>query len=1019
MLLALTVAKGEHLPVKLYTMADGLPSAEIACTVRDSHGFLWFCASEGLSRFDGYQFVNYGVDQGLPDPRVADLVETRDGEYWLATASGISRFLPGSSREKDHAGGRRRRFFEVHRFPPNGQPLPRQPVQLKEAPDGRIWCLTTYGLLRFDRASKQFEPIDTGRHMYTSLFQDRDGSLWLGTDSNLIRLLPDGHVQHYGEAEGLPARRGDRGVGIGAILRDRDGRLWVGTWRGLCRMSARLARGKTSVERVYNRRDGLADNVVMALFQSHDGTIWVATQFGLSQFVPGSRDMPDRFRSYTPLRGFDLPGTAGLSIGDFSEDTSNNLWMVGLGALRLAGNAFTSYRVEHGLPTNSVESLFEDRDGRLIAVTEDPENHLLSVFDGDRFLPIAPRFPKGAPGFARGHGQTHMQDHTGAWWIATGQGLCRYPRVQRIEDLAHTRPERVFTNRDGLAGDRIHALYEDSLGDVWISVAGVDSVIRWSRGDGSIRHFRLAEGGRRLSMPTAFAEDRAGGLWMGLSWRDLARYRGGRFEVFSAADGLPEGVVSSLFLDHAGRLWVGSSQGGLARVDDPSAARPRFSLYSTRSGLASNSIACITEDAWGRIYAGTGRGVDRLDPETGRVRHFGEADGLRYSGHAKVAYRDRYGTLWFGSARLTPMREDASAGPPAIRITRIRVRGVERSISELGESRVEGLRLEPAENQVQIEFASLNFGVGESIRYQSRLEGMDKDWGPPVDSRSVNYPVLSPGSYRFLVRAVNAEGLTSTAPASVEFAIMPPFWWRWWFWPLTAGALGLAAVSARRYRLRQALQLERVRTRIATDLHDDIGSSLTQIAVLSEVVRKNMNGNKSEVARLSRIADLSRELVDSMGDIVWSINPQRDHLSDLAYRMRRFGSDVFTARRIDFDFTAPDRGEQTVVRAEVRRHTFLIFKECVHNVLRHAACDRVEVVLRADRRRLIFRMNDNGKGFARPMNGHGHGLSSMERRSREMGGRLEISSQPGLGTAVELRVPLDHKSRQVLQSETT
>jgi signal transduction histidine kinase len=220
-----------------------------------------------------------------------------------------------------------------------------------------------------------------------------------------------------------------------------------------------------------------------------------------------------------------------------------------------------------------------------------------------------------------------------------------------------------------------------------------------------------------------------------------------------------------------------------------------------------------------------------------------------------------------------------------------------------------------------------------------------------------------------------------------------------WFWT--------AAVSAHRYRLRQVLQLERVRTRIATDLHDDIGSSLTQIAVLSEGVRRNLNGQGGTAAtQLSRVAELSRELVDSMSDIVWSINPQRDHLSDLAYRMRRFASDVFTARDIEFDFTAPEHGEHTAVRAEVRRQTFLIFKECAHNIVRHAGCDRVEVVLKTGRHRLMLKMHDNGRGFAMAENAHGHGLASMERRAREMGGRLDISSAPGRGTAIALSVPL-------------
>jgi signal transduction histidine kinase/ligand-binding sensor domain-containing protein len=1015
-----TLAQGEHLPIKLYTAADGLPSSAVRCVVRDSHDLLWFCTSEGLSSFDGYSFTNYGVEQGLPDAGVVDFLEARDGEYWVATNSGISRFLPGSSLERDDSTGKRRQFFEVYRLPPDNQLPPRRPVRLAEAPDGRIWYLTNTGLLRFDHASKRFEPIDTerGSTTYTTLFHDRDGSLWLGAESGLFRRLPDGRVEAYGKAEGLPTWP-DGPARIGAVFRDRDGRLWVGTWLGLCRLSAHPSPGKHSVEQVYTPRDGLNSRVVMALFQSQDGTVWVGTEFGLSRLIPGSGKTPEHFRTYTARRGLDLAAVGGPGIARFAEDSRKNLWMVGYGAMRLARNGFTTYGLEDGLAALSVASLLEDSDGRPIAVTGNPQPRFLNVFDGERFVSIVPRFPEAVTVPTWGSGRIIVPDHSGAWWVATGQGICRYAAVRRAEDLARTLPEKVFTTRDGLPGDNIYGLYEDSRGDVWISVIGPDVVTRWSRSDGSIRNFRQAEGGRLLGTPTAFAEDRAGDIWMSFYWRDLARYREGRFEVFTAEEGLPEGVVTSLLVDHAGRLWVGSSQGGLARIDDPAAARPRFSVYTTRSGLASNEIACLTEDVWGRIYAGNGRGIDRLDPETGRVRHYGEAEGVRYGLPPQVAFRDRQGSLWFGAARLTPVQDEPSEPAPPIRITQVRVRGAERPVSALGERRVSGLRLKSVENQVQIDFASLNFGVSETIRYQYKLEGSEKDWGPLVDSRSVNYAVLSPGSYRFLVRAVNTGGLASVSPASVEFMVLPPFWMRWWFWAATLSGLGLAAVSAHRYRLRQVLQLERVRTRIATDLHDDIGSSLTQIAVLSEVVRRNIGGENGSALQLAKIADLSRELVESMSDIVWSINPRRDHVSDLAYRMRRFGSDVLTARDIDFDFATPEGGEHIAVRTEVRRQTFLIFKECIHNVVRHAECNRVQVILGTGQRRLVLRINDNGKGFAAPRNGHGHGLASMKQRAREIGGELHISSEPGRGATVTLSVPLDHKRLPAAEKEPT
>lgn len=578
-----------------------------------------------------------------------------------------------------------------------------------------------------------------------------------------------------------------------------------------------------------------------------------------------------------------------------------------------------------------------------------------------------------------------------------------------MEDLPHRLPDQVIAARNGLPGDLIYALFEDSRGDVWISVLGPNVVTLWSRGSESIRNFANARDGRPLGTPTAFAEGNSGDVWMSLFWHDVARYRNGQFDVFTTAEGLPPGVATSLLVDRAGRLWIGTSHGGLARVDEPAAVHPRFSTYTTRTGLSSDSIKCITEDFWGRIYVGTAAGIDRLDAESGHVRHLNEAAGLRFGRPSTVAYRDRQGALWFGSERLMPVRNDEPTDPPAIRITGIHVRGTMRPISAVGERSVAGLRLKPTENQVQVDFASLNFGIGETIRYQYKLEGSQKDWSSPADVRSVNFEVLSPGFYRFLVRAITDEGLVSPAPAMVEFTVLPPFWMRWWFWTAALAALALAAIWFHRFRRRQVLELERVRTRIATDLHDDIGSSLAQIVVLSEVIGRKMTSEQASESQLARIADLARELVGSMSDIVWSINPQRDHLSDLTQRMRRFAGDVLTARDIEFEFTSPEAGDNTAVRAEVRRQTFLIFKECIHNILRHAASKRVEVMLRTDQRRLILRIDDDGRGFSGSSNGQGHGLSSMEQRARAMGGSFEVRTAPGSGTSVTLNVPLDAK----------
>jgi signal transduction histidine kinase len=310
-----------------------------------------------------------------------------------------------------------------------------------------------------------------------------------------------------------------------------------------------------------------------------------------------------------------------------------------------------------------------------------------------------------------------------------------------------------------------------------------------------------------------------------------------------------------------------------------------------------------------------------------------------------------------------------------------------------------------------IEYVALSFKGGQTLRYQYRLEGTDADWSAPTEQRSVNYAQLAPGSYRFLVRAISQDGVASAEPAIIVFRILPPFWQRWWFLAVASLLVLLAVYSIYRYRVRRLIELERVRTRIATDLHDDIGSNLSRIAMLSEVMRQQKGDNASINERLSLIAGISRETVDSMSDIVWAVNPAKDRLSDLSQRMRRVAGDLFAARNIELRFSAPDAETDVRLGADVRREVFLIFKEAVNNMLRHSQCTEANIEFRINRGVLLLRLSDNGKGFSPNGAGDGNGLSSMRLRAERLGGHLELISSGGVGTTIVLKLPLGRRAR--------
>jgi signal transduction histidine kinase len=343
-------------------------------------------------------------------------------------------------------------------------------------------------------------------------------------------------------------------------------------------------------------------------------------------------------------------------------------------------------------------------------------------------------------------------------------------------------------------------------------------------------------------------------------------------------------------------------------------------------------------------------------------------------------------------------------------VSGLRIRGVPRRISELGETQVEQLELPPDQNQVQIEFVGLDFRPAAALQYQYKLESEDSDWSAPSSERTVNYASLAPGSYRFFVRAVSADGVASGSPATIAFAVLAPVWRRWWFLSLAALLAAGAIYALYLYRIGQLLAVERIRTRIATDLHDDIGSCLSQITILSEVSRARLNSNDPrQVEPLSKIAEISRALADSMNDIVWAINPARDRLTDLVWRMREFAGDLFIPRDIELVFEAPAADQDLRLDLEARRQFFLIFKECANNIARHSGCSEVKFRFAVEAGRLVLQADDNGKGFnvrEASRGAGGQGLTSMRLRAERLGGTVTLHSAEHQGTTLTVCIPL-------------
>ena len=985
--LAMAGASAASLPIRIYSTAQGLAHAHVNRLYRDSRGFLWVCTDEGLSRFDGSQFVNYTVASGLPHIHVNDLLETRSGEYWVATDGGVARF---------HPNGQPKRFVT---FVPPGLPDAERVNTLLEDRDGSIFLGTAAGLyrlphaaeVRIERVAVDFPSDIPEGSMVSSLHLDRQGVIWASSLSGLYRRDKDGVWTRLTTHDG-------KHHFINSVEEDPEGHLWVCTRSsGFGRLAA-IEGGHAILDPEFDVKDGLPDHDVRSLWFGSDGRRWAGTSSGLVDWSNSAR-----------LRVLvTRDGLSDDSIYALAEDPVGNLW-IGTrrgGVMRMTRGEWKTFDRGDGLPVSQDEMILETSAAEICVADFSDAHRLVRCLGPDRFVQIHPAFPSAIATLSPNSSEMMMQDHLAAWWIATGRGVFRFPASAGARGLAQGSAVRMTPDVQSTR------LFEDSHGDVWAAVVrpGGAGVLRWDR-----ESQRLQDESQRLPLGlsdlriSAFGEDRSGRVWIGLAHDAvLLRQSNGRFERVPNS---LAGRINAFYVDQAHRLWVASLEGGLGRIDNPDAAEPKVQVISRASGLASNEIWCIVEDRFGRIYTGNARGVDRIDPINGQVLHYTEADGL-VPGDIRSALRDRNGDLWFlsnrGASRFRPAK-DATVPAPITRITGIRVAGNPLPVSDLGETNLGPLEFSPRQNSLTVDFGAIDYGTPSTQLYQYRLEGAAGDWSAPAANSSVTFANLSSGTYNFLVRSTSAAGPSKSA-AALKFTILPPFWRRWWFQLMIALGIAASAYGMHRIQLERTLALERVRSRIAMDLHDDMGASLARIAVIGEVLKSNVSqADLDSQLMLNDIAQTSRRLVDGMGDIVWSIDPRHQHLGDTVDRLRDFASGILEAKGIQWQFDAAPRALSVKLSASQRRQLYLVFKEAIHNIAKHSKARHASLRLEVEHGAVLGEIEDDGCGIPDD-DGHGMGLRSMRARAADLGGALEIARKVPRGTHITLRFPVRSKN---------
>jgi len=310
-------------------------------------------------------------------------------------------------------------------------------------------------------------------------------------------------------------------------------------------------------------------------------------------------------------------------------------------------------------------------------------------------------------------------------------------------------------------------------------------------------------------------------------------------------------------------------------------------------------------------------------------------------------------------------------------------------------------------NSVNIAFTSFLYTDPSHINFRYRLKGADANWQYTEDRRSANYAQLAPGNYTFYVQCGNANGIWNKHIASFSFMIQPPYWETWWFRTLVAIVIALVLYKLHLNRIKNILAIEKIREKIASDFHDDIGSALSSISIFSEVADKQLKQQlPHEQTReiIGRISLYSRAMLEAMDDIIWAVNPQNDQFNDLAVRMREFAIPLLEARNINFEISIQPDLLNTRVKMEARKNIFLIFKECINNILKHACCSTMKVTVIKLDNQLELTICDNGKGFDINVPNNRNGLKSIRKRAEEINGILQITTGQGKGTVTRLLV---------------
>jgi ligand-binding sensor domain-containing protein/two-component sensor histidine kinase len=977
------------------TIKDGLSQSTVEAIIQSRIGFMWFGTNDGLNKYDGYNFTIYRYDplddKSISDNYVYSISEDDSDFLWIATNNGLNRYDPATDT-----------FTRFLNDPEDSTSLSFNLVQTVLIDrNNNIWAGTLGGGLNlFQTSTGTFHRIkhpdaaiqSSILHMITSLCEDNEGNIWAGTyTGDVIKVkfsrdsISNPEFIFYDLSLNLTTEPNENI--IWDIKENKNGALWIATNRtGVVKLNP--DNGAVTYYRFGVNENTVNDLSIRRILVDDDGSVYFGTKAGgLNILTPDGQFIYIHSDIHHPESLNDN------SIWSIYKDRIGALWI----GTEFGGiNKFDPYRFQFEHFHRYSDNL---RKERILYFYEMDNGSIMLGTDGGVLA-----FDYGGKIFNAVSGTNDLQndivtgilEHDRSIWIGTNsRGLFKiYPGGEKT-----IRFQSSVTNTGTLSNNNIKVMIKGRNGLFWIGTYG-GGVDLFDPVEEKVVYNLTSRGIYEKFIYSLLEVDDV--LWIGTYGDGLVRYNTmtGEIRRFVHDPAEPHSIsnnrIYSMYRDASDRLWIGTT-GGLNLFNNKD---DTFRVFTIKDGLANDVIYSILEDERGYKWLSTNRGISRFDFSSNSFKNFTPKDGLQdYEFNRGAALKSRDGKLFFGGINgfnvFNPEDLKLNTFIPPIVLTSFKKMNKEvsfpKSISE-----IDTIILSHEENFFSFTFSALDFTDPESNSYAYMMEGFNEDWIYSGNERTATYMNLNPRTYKFRVKGSNNDGVWNEAGVTVAVIVLPPFWQTLWFRTLAIiSFLGLL-YTFYRIKLMRAIEIERLRTRIASDLHDDIGSSLTRIAMQSELILEDVN--KGDYKKpLREIGEKSRELLATMSDVVWSIDARNDTMSNLLDRMKEVCHSLFERNNISVTFHKEGLVENKKLPVLMRQNLYLIFKEAMNNIAKHSNASEVTVTLKNTENTFKLRITDNGKLKDCNVNSHktGHGLKNMIMRSERIGGKITIKTENG------------------------